>query len=500
MPQQQDGPVDTVDVEIGGAASASAGPSRSLMPAGRATAASGDLKFVILSHPEDIRRQKDVQTEIRRHVMRDIGKQRRRPRPGGVSHLRMLQPPASNQGSSSMVQGVNVSNSIDRSLAPLGSFPIAGDARLVELVRFVMETSTVYIPFCSVWFQVSLSDPGAFHVTLGNAAALWKIVTENRANIHDPELKAHYSQSLMHLRARLSSVEDSITEGTIVNILAHICLNMRHHYWDSWRAHMNGLSLIYRLREGFDDLGYNTRLMILFYDLTGAMNFDSVPRFPLPPDLTTPARTIRPAPPKLQAMIADLSQASPELASAARALEMVSSVADVVNLKSHSLLFWQSDVDALKLTSPTIHFLLSMPRLPENISTEASPHNLVAREMVRLVCLMIMSKLKQNFSFFAAEWVGLQEKLDRLLIQHSALLIDQCRELRIWALVTVALLRDPVGRGVYVHELLKDMSAVDELSVDDLIGVANETLWVNCLESPFIDDLIIDIMQHMNAR
>lgn len=44
-----------------------------------------DLKFINISHPNDLNRQHEIRTEIRRHVMKDIGQRRRRPRPKEAS-------------------------------------------------------------------------------------------------------------------------------------------------------------------------------------------------------------------------------------------------------------------------------------------------------------------------------------------------------------------------------------------------------------------------------
>lgn len=83
----------------------------------------------------------------------------------------------------------------------------------------------MYIPFGDIWFELSLGDPGAFFVTLGNAAAMWKAIVDD--GLHTSrEAKKHFSQSLVHLRKRLNDPEENTSVGTISNILAHICLNV----------------------------------------------------------------------------------------------------------------------------------------------------------------------------------------------------------------------------------------------------------------------------------
>lgn len=95
------------------------------------------FKFVNLSHPESLYTDEAIRTEIRRHVMKDIGQQRRRRRPKGKSSKAThasVQPPAEEPRST---QSEN-SNVIlpSRSLVPLGSLPIEANARVQELLHF----------------------------------------------------------------------------------------------------------------------------------------------------------------------------------------------------------------------------------------------------------------------------------------------------------------------------------------------------------------------------
>lgn len=97
-----------------------------------------DLKFVNISHPEDIRQQKEVRTEIRRHVMKGIGHRRRRPRPKRPSQQasRALSSEAGDR-KISQLRGADISSvSPSRSLGTLGSFPVEVNKRVLELIHF----------------------------------------------------------------------------------------------------------------------------------------------------------------------------------------------------------------------------------------------------------------------------------------------------------------------------------------------------------------------------
>lgn len=100
--------------------------------------AAQDLKFVNLSHPDDIHRQKEVRTEIRRHVMKDIGQRRRRPRLK-ETYLQATRTSSLELGNYkvSHLPGANANNlSPGRSLAMLGNFPVEADMRVLELMHF----------------------------------------------------------------------------------------------------------------------------------------------------------------------------------------------------------------------------------------------------------------------------------------------------------------------------------------------------------------------------
>jgi hypothetical protein len=91
----------------------------------------GALHFVNMSHPEDIRRQSNVQREIRRHVMKGVSEHR--------GHQRGRRKASTQDGIQNRRRPAHPESlSPSRSLAPLGSFPVQTNMRMLELVRFGM--------------------------------------------------------------------------------------------------------------------------------------------------------------------------------------------------------------------------------------------------------------------------------------------------------------------------------------------------------------------------
>lgn len=455
----------------------------------------GGFKFVNLSNPESLYTDEGIRTEIRRHVMKDIGQQRRRRRPKAKSSK------ATHSSDQHPVEGTPSTRSENgkvslpsQSLVPLVSLPVEANARVRELLHFNNASSHIYQPLNKVWFQLALTDEGALHVTLGNTATFLAKLKGDDNPMKNPEILNHFSSSVMLLRRRLTSATESVREGTIANILAHVCFSIRHGDWDSWSVHMDGLRLISKLRGGLADLGHPMPTLILFYDIAGSMVFDSFPRFPLPPDiLAGRTRSIRDVPYRLRALLIQIEQMPPDISVVGDGLQMLSSIADVINRGSHSASFWEKDIDAITLLGPCIHFLLSMPRLPNDFDTLPQASDLIMREILRLVGLLIMSTLKAMFGLPSSEQAPIQAKLSDLVVRHATSLEERHFELKVWALVTVALLQNRGERGVYVHEIQGVVSGMVNQSPREVIEVAEEMIWINILESPNAESLLQEV-------
>ncbi|OKO98439.1 hypothetical protein PENSUB_9115 [Penicillium subrubescens] len=195
--------------------------------------------------------------------------------------------------------------------------------------------------------------------------------------------------------------------------------------------------------------------------------------------------------PRLQALL--IQPMSAVFLPASQALIMVSSIADVININSRSASFWKKDVDAIRLIGPCIHFLLSMPRPPSDFVYMSDLEDLVAREVVRLTCLLLMSKLKESFAFPPSEQESLYARLSEFFAQHVEVLGEKYIELKVWALVTLALLRYHDGKDVYVQEMKREMLAMNKLTPPEFIEIARDIIWIDVLMSPFSENLAADM-------
>ncbi|KAJ5975543.1 hypothetical protein N7481_009250 [Penicillium waksmanii] len=355
----------------------------------------------------------------------------------------------------------------------VAQFPIEADIRTLELMHFLV-TAPGYQPLKTIWIEIALCDSGAFHVTLGNAAHALNQISGNDS-LKCSEALSHFGISTRKLRHRLNNSTESTSKGVIANILAHNCLAIRSYDWDSWSIHMDGLGLIAKARGGFADLGDQMILLILLYDLAGSMFFDSNPRFDLPPQLVGIShRSARQPAPRLEALLVQPMSAA--FLPAGQVLIMVSSIADVINMNSRCASFWKKDVDAIR-----------------DFMTMSDSEDLVAREVVRLTCLLLMSKLKESFAFPPSEQESLHARLAELFTQHVEILGKKYIELKVWALVTLALLRYHDGKDVYVQEMKREILAMNKLTPPEFIEIAREIIWIDVLMSPFSEDLAADM-------
>jgi hypothetical protein len=66
-------------------------------------------------------------------------------------------------------------------------------------------------------------------------------------------------------------------------------------------------------------------------------------------------------------------------------------------------------------------------------------------------------------------------------------------DLKVWVLVTLALLRYHDGKDVYVQEIKREILAINELTPPEFIEIARDIIWIDVLMSPFSENLAADM-------
>ncbi|KAK1991591.1 hypothetical protein LX36DRAFT_663171 [Colletotrichum falcatum] len=121
------------------------------LPKAIVSSASSGLKFVTISHPDDIRQRKDVRTEIRRHVMTNKGLQRRQSKAQreGRASLASSRAPMKQGGRRNIPPGSDTALGTPCMALPVPwRFPTEANDRAVELFRFCMRERIVSCESC----------------------------------------------------------------------------------------------------------------------------------------------------------------------------------------------------------------------------------------------------------------------------------------------------------------------------------------------------------------
>lgn len=129
--------------------------------------------------------------------------------------------------------------------------------------------------------------------------------------------------------------------------------------------------------------------------------------------------------------------------------------------------------------------------------THTNRGDLVARELVRLTCLTIMSVLKERFSFFTVERAGLQARLVQFIAANIRYVEPDYFDIKVWALITGALMEERSLRDLYINEI-KHIMMMTNTSVGNLVHITQEMVWIDALTSSSVNELIQDIA-HENS-
>lgn len=123
----------------------------------------------------------------------------------------------------------------------------------------------------------------------------------------------------------------------------------------------------------------------------------------------------------------------------------------------------------------------------------ADREDLIAREMVRLTCLMLMSKLKELFKFPPSEQVSMHARLVEFFSHNMKRLGQKYKDLKAWALVTITLLQYHTERDIYLREMESEISQMDRLTPSEVTDIARDIIWIDILMSPFSEYLLAEM-------
>ncbi|UKZ80346.1 hypothetical protein TrVFT333_008104 [Trichoderma virens FT-333] len=449
---------------------------------------SRQFSFVNISHPEEGRSRHNL-ASVRRHVMADVGRSRRKKPKYRVVPLQIV-----TREDDSSVKTVITATAES---TPLGRMPpsfqthlIDTNARACELISYMAaEADYVYRPFRTSWVQIGLSDATAFDLWLAQTIVIRDSVVHkgvatcsNAEYLNNSEANKYYGKSLSRLSRRLSNREECVSSSVIAIIMGFICIDTRVGNWDRYSMHMNGLERIFHLRKGFDELDADIPLMAFLVDLMGASMLNRYPRFPIPKQFNNPYS--KDCEDDIPHILRNLLHSAERLVpQGKRIYAMLRVVASVIAWVNHAddPQFWTRDATLVKKLGLASHFILSVPKSPED-DPHVDDSVFLVQRMVQLACLMIMSKLKQLASFHWADMDPLGDRFRELLKEPYYEIPVHLKELRLWAIMTACSLVDAEVQGPFLVEVKRSIGILGYHTAEQAIDYVKSLLWLDSID------------------
>jgi hypothetical protein len=235
---------------------------------------------------------------IRKHIMKDIGKARRKSvfsaskcvAKGDVTTIRDMRDRKNQEDHSVVVapqSGLLGSGRMD----PFQCYPVPVDMEMLFLIDHLHTWSDAHLrPFKDTWFPISLSDPAFFYEILSNISAhVFTLRNGLQNEDYCPQSIALHSRAMHSVRARLLDSVLGISDGVIGTVLAFASFSHRTNDWAEYDLHMTALYRIIDARGGISCLSPNPilRQLISGVDLAGTCFLERPrPLFPLPTEST----------------------------------------------------------------------------------------------------------------------------------------------------------------------------------------------------------------------
>ncbi|KAI0600082.1 hypothetical protein F4775DRAFT_590805 [Biscogniauxia sp. FL1348] len=452
-----------------------------------------EFEFVHVDRPDDVKRHS---TKIRRHVMKDIGKARRRPKKRGQTTVAVSGARVGVEvGEPHDLPSLAFANpNVDGSLSAM-VYPTEMDEVRLDLARYMFaEARANYRPFRFPWMSMGLSDPAAWHITMANAVLFRGMRPGGGAKPdYDSSLEAMkwYTRSLESITRRLADPAESSGEGLIVAVAGFICHDSSTGNFARQEVHMKGLKRLVENRGGLEELSSPfLRLMISWHDLLGASYRDAAPLFGVPRG-SIAAADVGADTRYLDGLLAAWGASSS--GDVARALRATAAVAGYINGRcgagaGDARRFWQDEVLAARLLAPALHAVLSL---------EAGVGD-GGREALRRAALLFLAGVKARFGAPPHELARHRDAFRQVAQQQQRPgVVDWAvvpAELHLWAQVTCALLHENgPGRAWNVVVIAGIMRALGLATGAHAIALVRRIIWVDALAVGKVDALCREI-------
>ncbi|KAI1203851.1 hypothetical protein F5X97DRAFT_282221 [Nemania serpens] len=457
-----------------------------------------DFEFVHVNRPGD---EKKNSTRIRRHVMKDIGRARRKPKKRSeVSTVRRPSPGTTPRPTTeiqaqhaqalmpSPLQGCMLSDNI---------FPIEMDDERRNLTQFLFAVArSSNRAFGARWLSIGQADAAAWYITLANAVIYRKMkpgYAKPEFN-KDTEAMKWYTLSLNSVSKRLANPKESGKEGLVTAIAGFICHDTSTGNFTRQEIHLRGLKSLVEDLGGINEISNPMlRLMISWHDLSGAAYRNSPPYFAVPKGSITSIdannNTLY-----FKMLLDSWDERCPYLGDIRSALKATAAVASYVSRHCEaSSTFWADDIMAARLLAPALHEVLSLEgrALPDD-PAHPDYSGTAAREAFRRGLLIFLASLKAKFGAVTFE-LGRHLQDFRQISQIPHVDWTVVPELNIWAHTIAALAEQSDQRGWHISAIFSIMESAGLTSSHQVLDIVRGVIWVEALFKDEVGALCYEI-------
>ena len=234
-------------------------------------------------------------------------------------------------------------------------------------------------------------------------------------------------------------------------------------------------------------------------DLASAFSGDTVPRFPLPVDLTDEMR-ITPVPDILRNTVETWNEYYPFFTDITTTLCHLARLASIINERNSFLGFWRDTMFTTRTYLPVVHEVLLLPRLDSSRKYQNSQlPGIVMREVIRLACLTLLSLINDKFNIRPDGIEAYRGRIRKILNRFD---IDWSPfwQLKLWVLVVGSLPSRPGERGWYAERIADTMKSGRLLNWQQVVKVVKGMIWIDAVKTEGIATLEVEVQNALIGK
>lgn len=491
-------------------------------------------KFAFVYHTGPTVRDRESKRLIKKHVMKDIGKSRRKP-PSTRKKAREATTGQATQFDDLQQQNLERDNDngelslIVQDPGPVSRFsttrdpfivkhyPIKVNRRTCALIDHLF--SEAYPELKNLrdsFFPVGLMDAAAFHQVLAVLAIHLPFNRSKELNksmdYETTEIVLHHAEAIKMLNTRMQDVHAATSDGTIGTIVLMVCHSYMQEDFNMWRAHMRGMKHLLKIRKanaslgGTEDGGCGSlslspalRMTLEWVDSTGSLAQDTPPVFPFPSHLV-PFHPVFPPtihlPPYLYVVQTALASTFSNLSLICDLfmdIAKLSALADAGARSNSSFWMGESSISwGATFLEPVTYRLLALQDRVNPLDTSS-----ILQETMRLSLLIYLGPIRRKFGIFIMKMMIQLGKLLAVLRESIDLGVE-LNGLILWIVTIGAMeasettLQDQFDS--ILNELLLDLGIIpssawekrlqDLMWVEDVHGARFQSLWRRLKREP----------------